>query len=616
MASAAKGKASKVAVWIILVLLIIGLAGFGATNFGGSNQAVGSVGDQDVTVQDYARALQEDLNAFQAQTGQSIPLATAQAFGLDRNVLQRLLSTAALDNETQRLGVSVGDAEVRDQLLQMRGFQGLDGEFDRDTYARALDRANLTEGQFEDSLRLDAARVLLQGAVAGGIAPQSTLTDTMVSYIAETRNFTWARVSASDLITGAPVPEEADLRAYYDENPAEFTAPETRKISYVALTPDMVIDQVQVDEEALKAIYAERESEFNRPERRLVERLVFPSDEEAAAAKARLDSEEISFDTLVEERGLALSDVDMGDVTQAELDGAGEAIFALADPGVAGPLPSPLGPALFRMNAILPALLTTYEDARPELFDELALDGARRLIADEITAIDDLLAGGATLEEVGEETPMTFGQLDWNDQTETDLAGYEAFRSEAGRVTVDDFPEVRELDDGGIFALRLDEIVPPTLRPYEEVTEAVTAAWESQDLTRRVAALATDLSKSVTADSDIAALGVTATEEADLARDAFIEETPADMMAQVFEMDAGEVRVIEGREQAFILRLDGINAADSTDPETALVARAVESQTAQSMTQDIFQAFTNAVQSDAGITINQSAINAVHAQFP
>ena len=38
-----KSKGSRAAVWVILLLLIVGLAGFGATNFGGNVRAIGEL---------------------------------------------------------------------------------------------------------------------------------------------------------------------------------------------------------------------------------------------------------------------------------------------------------------------------------------------------------------------------------------------------------------------------------------------------------------------------------------------------------------------------------------------------------------------------------------------
>ena len=57
------------------------------------------------------------------------------------------------------------------------------------------------------------------------------------------------------------------VRAYYAENPEAFTAPEVRQLSYAWLTPDMIQDEVTVDETALRALYEERLADFVQPER-------------------------------------------------------------------------------------------------------------------------------------------------------------------------------------------------------------------------------------------------------------------------------------------------------------------------------------------------------------
>ena len=70
---------SKTAVWILLALLILGLGGFGITNLSGGVSPVGSVGDEDIAIDDYARALQQEINAIEAQTGSPLAFAEAQA---------------------------------------------------------------------------------------------------------------------------------------------------------------------------------------------------------------------------------------------------------------------------------------------------------------------------------------------------------------------------------------------------------------------------------------------------------------------------------------------------------------------------------------------------------
>ena len=73
-------------------------------------------------------------------------------------LLARLVATASLDNEAARLGVSVGDERVLEEIVAIPTFQGLDGDFDREAYEFTLEQNNLTASQFEANVRRDTAR--------------------------------------------------------------------------------------------------------------------------------------------------------------------------------------------------------------------------------------------------------------------------------------------------------------------------------------------------------------------------------------------------------------------------------------------------------------------------
>ncbi|HBN31907.1 MAG TPA: peptidylprolyl isomerase, partial [Rhodobacteraceae bacterium] len=158
---------------------------------------------------------------------------------------------------------------------------------------------------------------------------------------------------------------------------------------------------MEVDEAALRTLYDEQSARFNIPARRIVDRLVYPNQATAQAALDSLSSGAKTFETLVTERGLTLADVDLGEVSRADLTGAAaDAVFLLTEPGVAGPVETDLGPALFQVNAVLEAQNTSFEQVSDELHAEYVADRARRQIDDGIVGIDDLLAGGNTLEEI------------------------------------------------------------------------------------------------------------------------------------------------------------------------------------------------------------------------
>ncbi|MDF3605930.1 SurA N-terminal domain-containing protein [Paracoccus sp. DMF-8] len=489
--TASKGKST--VVWILMGMLVLGLGGFGIENFSGGGTDVGKVGNVSISSDDYARGMRQEMQGFSQMTGRALTGAEAREMGLPQNVLAGLFLSATLEEQANRLGVSAGDDAVRKAIVDAPAFRGLNGQFDSARYQQVLRDEGMSVREFEHALRMDEARQILQRAVTSGASAPAVTTDRSVAWLLETRDIRWYELTVDDLAAPIAAPDQDTLTAWHQANADRFTAPEARKLSFAWLTPDMIEDAVQVDDQALRDLYQSRIDEFQKPERRMVERLVFQDDAAANDAKSRLDSGAIDFEGLAAERGLTLADIDEGEVTQDQLGANGAAVFALEQPGVVGPLPTNLGPALFSMNAILEPVDVSFEQAKSELRGEAALDRARRQIADLRGQVDDLLAGGATVEDLANDTDMELGEIEWRagDQPEQgSIAGYPAFREQAAAITEQDFPELHDLDDGGVFVLRLDEVVPPALIPFDEVRERVEQDWIAAETQRQLLALA------------------------------------------------------------------------------------------------------------------------------
>lgn len=621
MASIAK-KTSNFVVWILLGLLFVSLAGFGITSFSGGSSQVAQVGRAEVTAEAYFRELRTVINQRVAQTGEPVRFAQLQADRVPEAVRGALIARASLENEALEMGLSVSDASVFEQLSAIPAFQGSDG-FNRALYLATLADEGLSPADFEEQIRADTARTLLQVAVTGGVEAPDALTEALVAREVETRDFTVVRISPEALQAETREPDAAELQAFYDENAARFTRPETRAISYAWVTPDMLLDEVEVDEALLRQEYEARSAEFNRPERRLVERLVFPSQSEAEAAAAALEAEETSFDELVAGRGLSLEDIDLGDVSRDELtDAAAQAVFAEDAAEIVGPVDSRFGPALFRINAVLNATEVTFDEARPDIEAELALIEARAVIAEEREPVDDLLAGGAVLEELEAESLMRFAEITYGAEDEDDvIAGYDAFRAAAEAAEIGDFPELIGLSDGGLVALRLDAINPPFVPPLDEIENEVTAAWRDIESDRALEAAAQDLMTGIVTDglsldaaSEEAGYEVLSLTEQN--RREFLPELPPTLIGTVFDLEsAGDMAVVPASGQAVLVRLDEIRAGNVNDPDVAALIEIVGQQAGQSLAEDLFQSFGQAMEGEVGIRINQAVINQIHSQF-
>lgn len=607
-------KLSKTFVWILMGMLMLGLAGFGAVNLSGTVRTVSQVGDEDVSVDAYVRELQREIRAVEAQTGQPMQMSQARELGLDQRALARLVSLAALNNEVAQLGVSIGDANLQKEIVGIQAFQGPDGSFDREAYRFQLEQIGMTETEFEEDLRKETARTIVQGAVMDGVEMPAIMTKALADYVLARRSFTVATLSPDALTTPIPEPTDAEIQAYYDANTDRFTLPRTKKITYAVLSPEMLQDTVEIDEDALKRLFEQRKDQYQQPERRLVERLVYPSEEEATAAMAQLEVGGADFEQLVRERELELSSVDLGDVTREDLGEAADAVFAAEIDQVVGPLPSVFGPALFRVNGSLAEQNVSFEDAEPELRAELAGERARRLIESQAEDINDMLAGGATLEELANETEMELGKIDWTRQSDDGIAAYDGFRQAAQAVREDDFPEIGFLEDGSIFALRLDEVLPPRPEPLESARDRVAAAWVQEQTAKALEEQANGIVTQLAVDGDFTATGLPFRVENALTRTAFLDNVPADFMTQIFEMEPNELRVIAGPDAAFIVRLDEVLPPAETD-EQRLMQEAAAAQLNQALAQNIFDIYVRDAQTRAQPTLDQRALNAVQANF-
>lgn len=610
----AKGRSGRLGLWIIVGLLIIGLGGWYTGGAGAARSSLGTVGGLEVPIQSYATALRNQMDNLQQQTGQPVDFEMLQALGIDRAVLGQVVAQRVLDAEARRLGLSVGDARVAEAVRGIPAFQGLDGQFDRQAYREALRRNGLNETEFETSLREDTTRTILQAAVLSGLPEPVTYGETLAAFANESRTATWAALG-SDAVAVAPQASEEELRAYWEAHPDRFTAPELREVSYAWLVPEMLQEATEVDEAAVRALYDARIDEFVQEERRLVERLVYPSPEAAAEARARLDAGEADFEALVEERGLLLSDTDLGDVALAELGPAGEPVFAAAAGEVVGPVETSLGPALYRVNAVLAADETSFEEAEPLLRAELATEAAREIIEEVGPELEDLVAGGATVADIAERTELEPGRLALSEGVSEGPAAYAEFREAAFAAEPEGFPEVVELSDGGIVVFHVESVTPPAVRPFEEARAEVEKAWAEEAVRAEVLERAEAAAAAIAGGASFEDQGLTPREEANLTRRSAVEGTTPDFMPAVFDLAPGEARAIPTEDGAIVVRLDAVAPADPEAESVAAESAAIAAEVSGAIAQDLYEAYARALQAGTEIRIDEGAVAAVNAQF-
>ena len=237
------------------------------------------------------------------------------------------------------------------------------------------------------------------------------------------------------------------------------------------------------------------------------------------------------------------------------------------------------------------------------------------MINDRTDEIIDLLAGGASMEDIAERTDMELGTINWTADLAEGIAAYDGFRQAAATVQEGAFAEVEDLADGGIFALRLDGVTPPTVQPIDEIREAVQEAWQVQARQDAVIAKAEEMAKSIDSLTGFDIVDLEPTVEENMTRRTFIEGTPPNFNDTVFGLDVGEVQVVDAENRAIIVRLDSVAPPDPEAEGTIAQREQFAETAAAGIAQDIFDAYATILQEQTDINIDQATVNAVNAGF-
>lgn len=617
-----RGKASTFFLWIIMALLAFGLAGYSLVGAaaGLAGQNVASVGDEKVSREDFERTMAISLNNASRQFGTQLTFSQARVFGLDRQVLGQLVTQAALEGEAKAFGISAGNDAVRDEIVARPQF-GRGGNFDPDRYSYVLEQSGYTVPGYEESVRGDLSRSILEAGVIGGVRAPDMLVDALLAFQGEERRFRFAPVSLGDLPEPLGTPTEEDLAKFYEENPEAYTLPEARAVTYAALRIEDMAADIDISDDEIRDVYETQNSRFVQPERRVLDRIVFANEEEAKAAADAIEAGETDFDAVAEARGLAAEAYQLGQREAVQFPAAeAEQLFGETGIGIVGPITSNLGPALYRINAVIPGESVSYEEAAQDIRQELAVDIAADLVGEEIEAIEDLVASGATLEEIAEETPMTLGTIEVSERLGDGLGADSAFREEALAAEPGEERDLIDLSEGGIAVLRVEEVIAPRLQSRDEIDGSLADDWrivaEQVAITDFARGLADGIREGRDFGIALSANGIVPQEVDFLTRAAPAPGIPPRLLEAVFAAEDGETDVVQDGGATFLFKIEEIKAFDQEAEDNSAAIDLIRAQIAETLSIDVLTGYAEGAQGAAGVSVNQSLIDQIFAANP
>ncbi len=627
MAARPKNLIVKIVTFALFGMLIASFAVWGIGDiFRGRSQvrSVAEVGAQSILQQDYARALSRAIERLAARFGGRLNMDQARAFGIPDQVLSQMIGRALFDQKAAALGLIVTDGQVRRLVRQQQGFHNEFGEFDRFRFDQQLRLLGLGEGEYIETLRRDIIRQQIAGAVSEAASAPDQLAEALYRYRKE-RRVAQVLTVRNDSITELPVPAEPVLVAFHKEFSERFMAPERRAVTLVQLRAADLAAEVAVSEDELREAFESRFDDFVTPERRTLEQIVFPDQEAARAAAARLAG---GADFATVARELSGQDpVDLGTLEKEELPEAlAEAAFSTPAPAVSAPIESPLGWHVLRVVSIEPRKEPSLEEVREELTRDTAMRHAVDSMVSIANQLDDELAAGASLEEAARSLDLAPRRIDAIDSVGKDAAGQPvadlppdrflevAFESETGRESL-----LIETAGGDFFILRVDGVTPAQLRPLEEVRAEVTELWRAARRAELAREKAEALAERAKAGTELEALAVEArlivvqTEPITRFETAAARTPSPALAAKLFQIRPGEVTTASAPEGHIVAKLIEIQPADPA--ANANDVQAVRDSLAVALQRDLLEQFVTTLRAEYGVTIDQRRLDELLASF-
>jgi peptidyl-prolyl cis-trans isomerase D len=615
-----KSAGGVIGVGFVLVLIASFIIWFPAGWFQGyGTQDVITVGDVKIGPQQYMRAQQDMLRVMSSQAGRSLSLQEARALGLDRLVLARLVGGAAIDMHTRALNLGVSDAALLDEIMKDPVFQDGTGKFSPASFQQALYSLDMNEQGFLASMREQSLRNQILTTVGEVVNTPALLVDALNSFNGESRTLRYVLVPASAAGT-IPEPSDEDLKRYYENNKGRFTQPEFRKIGVLAVTPETVKDRLQLTDADINAAFETKKDKLGTPEKRLIQQIIFPDLAAANAAYQKIQSG-ADFLAVAKEQGLSDADIDLGTLARAELaDSAiADAAFALEPNKVSEPVTGKLGSVvLLRVTAVQPGKTVTLEESKPSLEKTLLKERASGVILDLHDKIEDLLASGATLAEIGDKLKLSYQVVDQINREgrkpdgsavtlpqQTELLNA-VFATDAG---VENDPI--DAQDDGIIWYEVMGVVPEQLKPFDQVKDEVAKNWRAEEARTKAAKHAQELVASLNGGKtleDIAKdLNVEVLTSDPLKRESITVNVLPPSVQQAFALPekgygSGPSGVEEGR---IVFQVDKVTPPETLDDKER---DRIKNEIELLLRQDAIDEYSGALEKRYGVTINQQAL--------
>jgi len=415
--NAARSWGVKLAVGLIIVVFVF--LGLGSVQ--APTGVVATVNDSQITFREFQRS----YSRIEQEIKSMMPNITAEQLAelqIEGSVLEQLIVSKLLAEESDRTGIDVSALEFRNAITSLPYFQNDKGEFDKKLYGEMIAQNGQSIAEFEALLGQDLLPEHFTKILSSGVFISDATVQEQYAFIMEKRSIEYVNFPYN---ADAQIVTDKEIEDAYNVRKAMYAMPARIQLEYINFDPDNMADPESITEVELQDAYSARETQYVVSEQVKARHLLIQipqnaSDAEVSAVLKNIKSIETriragaNFEELAKQYSTdATKDAggDLGWFAKNQMVPAfADAAFALGIGEISAPVRTSFGYHLILVEDRKEAKISSFEEVQGELREVLALEKANMSLRDIVDASLIELANNKSFAELASIYPVKVEQ--------------------------------------------------------------------------------------------------------------------------------------------------------------------------------------------------------------
>jgi len=257
-----RNRAQSWGVKIIFGIIILVFVAWGV----GSNSPTGpgtaaTVNGRPILMQDFQRELYLEEEQFR-RMAPNVSREILNSLRLPEKVLSRLVTSALIEQEAKRLGITVTPLEYAVFLRDQTIFNNEDGKFNQTLYEKFVENQGRNIAEFEQTMMHQLLSQKMEEYITSAVTVTPEEARRRVGFEMEKRIMSYVLFPTDEYEADIAITDDA-IKGYYDANQAQFARPATVSVSYLEVTPATLAPSMTVADEEIEKAFAVGPLQYN-----------------------------------------------------------------------------------------------------------------------------------------------------------------------------------------------------------------------------------------------------------------------------------------------------------------------------------------------------------------